>query len=73
MAEPGDMVTVHEGIYREWVNPAHGGKSELERITYRAADGEKAVIPSQKLAFLQYEFYDATKQFIDMKEEIETK
>lgn len=31
------------------------------------------VIPSQKLAFLQYEFYDAKKQFIDMKEEIETK
>jgi ribonuclease G len=31
------------------------------------------VIPSQKLAFLQYEFYDAKYQFIDMKEEIETK
>jgi len=31
------------------------------------------VIPSQKLAFLQYEFYDNKKQFIDMKEEIETK
>ena len=31
------------------------------------------VIPSQKLAFLQYEFYDANKQFIDMQEEIETK
>lgn len=31
------------------------------------------VIPSQKLAFLQYEFYDADRQYIDMKEEIETK
>ena len=31
------------------------------------------IIPSQKLAFLQYEFYDSKKQFIDMKEEIETK
>ena len=31
------------------------------------------IIPSQKLAFLQYEFYDQDKQFIDMKEEIETK
>ena len=31
------------------------------------------VIPSQKLAFLQYEFYDENKQFIDMQEEIETK
>ena len=27
------------------------------------------VIPSQKLAFLQYEFYDEDRQFIDMKEE----
>jgi ribonuclease G len=31
------------------------------------------IIPSQKLAFLQYEFYDAEGQYIDMKEEIETK
>ena len=27
------------------------------------------IIPSQKLAFLQYEFYDTDRQFIDMKEE----
>ena len=31
------------------------------------------VVPSQKLAFLQYEFFDDQKQFIDMQEEIETK
>lgn len=31
------------------------------------------VISSQKMAFLQYEFYDKKKEFIDMKEEIETK
>ncbi|MBO5612761.1 MAG: Rne/Rng family ribonuclease [Prevotella sp.] len=31
------------------------------------------IVPSQKMAFLQYEFYDSKKQFIDMKEEIETK
>ena len=31
------------------------------------------IVPSQKLAFLQYEFYDSQRQFIDMKEEIETK
>ena len=31
------------------------------------------IVSSQKLAFLQYEFYDSKKQFIDMKEEIETK
>lgn len=27
------------------------------------------VVPSQKLAFLQYEFYDSNNQFVDMKEE----
>ena len=32
-----------------------------------------SVVPSQKLAFLQYEFYDKKRQFIDMKEEIEVK
>src|SRR3712207_1447789 len=31
------------------------------------------IIPSQKLAFLQYEFYNQEGQFIDMKEEIEVK
>lgn len=31
------------------------------------------VVSSQKMAFLQYEFYDSKKEFIDMKEEIETK
>ena len=31
------------------------------------------VVPSQKLAFLQYEFYDKDKNFIDMQEEIESK
>ena len=29
------------------------------------------VVPSQKLAFLQYEFYDTQRQFIDMKEEMD--
>ena len=31
------------------------------------------IVPSQNLAFLQYEFYDSKRQFIDLKEEIETK
>ena len=29
------------------------------------------VVPSQKLAFLQYEFYDSNQEFIDMREENE--
>ena len=32
-----------------------------------------SIRPSQKLAYLQYEFYDSKKQFIDMQEEIESK
>ena len=31
------------------------------------------IIASQKLAFMQYEFYDNKKQLVDMREEIETK
>ena len=31
------------------------------------------IIPSQKLAFLQYVFYDTHGEEIDMKEEIEIK
>lgn len=30
------------------------------------------IVPSQKLAFLQYEFYDKNRQFIDMQEEKDT-
>ena len=35
-AMPGDTITVHAGIYREWVNPLRGGDSDLKRIVYRA-------------------------------------
>lgn len=40
IAVAGDIVTVREGIYREWVKPARGGTSEENRITYRAFPGE---------------------------------
>lgn len=43
IALPGDVITVHEGIYREWVNPKNGG-TEHARITYQAAEGEKVTI-----------------------------
>jgi len=44
VARPGDTVVVHGGTYREWVRPARGGRSENERIVYRAAPGEEVVI-----------------------------
>ncbi len=40
LAQPGDVVTVHSGIYREWINPARGGENDSKRIVYRAATGE---------------------------------
>ena len=44
VAEPGDIITVLAGVYREYVNPLKGGNSEAERIVYRAAPGENVVI-----------------------------
>ena len=43
-AQPGDVITVHEGVYRERVNPPRGGTSETKRISYQAAPGEQVVI-----------------------------
>ena len=31
------------------------------------------IVPSQRLAMLQYEFYDSDRNFIDMKEETDGK
>lgn len=44
VAIAGDTVTVHEGIYREWVNPRYKGLSNKRRIIYESAEGEKVVI-----------------------------
>lgn len=44
IAEAGDTITVHEGVYREWVKPKSAGLSESRRITYQAAEGEKVII-----------------------------
>src|ERR1035438_1871200 len=44
LAQPGDVITVHEGIYRERVSPPRGGTSDANRIVYQAAPGEKPVI-----------------------------
>jgi len=44
VAEKGDKVIVHKGVYREWVKPEHSGYSNLSRIIYEAAEGEKVVI-----------------------------
>jgi alpha-N-arabinofuranosidase len=48
-AQPGDTVTVHEGVYRERVNPPRGGTSDKQRITYQSAPGEKVVITGSEI------------------------
>ncbi len=40
LAQPGDTITVHAGVYRERINPPRGGESDSKRITYQAAPGE---------------------------------
>jgi len=49
IAQPGDIITVHEGVYREWVNPPRGGISDSERIVYQAASGETVVIKGSEV------------------------
>ena len=49
IAESGDIITVHEGVYRERVNPPRGGTSDQNRITYQAAKGEKVVVKGSEI------------------------
>ena len=49
LAQPGDTITVHEGIYRERVSPPRGGTSDKTRITYQAAPGERVVIKGSEV------------------------
>ncbi len=48
-AQPGDTITVHEGVYRERVNPPRGGRSDAKRIVYQAAPGEKVEIKGSEV------------------------
>jgi hypothetical protein len=48
-AQPGDVITVHEGVYRERVNPPRGGLSDSKRIVYQAARGERVEIKGSEV------------------------
>ncbi len=48
-AGAGDTVIVHEGVYREQVNLTKGGKSEEERLVFKAADGEDVAIKGSEV------------------------
>ncbi|MGW8257203.1 MAG: right-handed parallel beta-helix repeat-containing protein [Thermoguttaceae bacterium] len=49
LAQPGDVITIHEGVYRERVNPPRGGTSDANRIVYQAAPGEKVEIKGSEV------------------------
>jgi alpha-N-arabinofuranosidase len=49
VAQPGDVITVHEGVYRERISPPRGGKSNRKRIVYQAAPGEKVEIKGSEV------------------------
>jgi len=49
LARPGDVITVHAGVYRERVNPPRGGTSDHQRIVYRAAPGETVVLKGSEI------------------------
>lgn len=49
VAQPGDVITVHEGVYRERVTPPRGGTSDSQRITYQGAAGETVVISGSEV------------------------
>jgi len=49
LAQPGDVITVHAGVYRERVNPPRGGDSDSRRIVYQAAPGEQVEIKGSEI------------------------
>ena len=49
VAQPGDVITVQEGVYRERVSPPRGGESDQKRIVYQAAPGEKVEIKGSEV------------------------
>lgn len=49
LAQPGDVITVHEGVYRQRIAPPRGGRSDRERIVYQAAPGEKVEIKGSEI------------------------
>jgi hypothetical protein len=49
LAQPGDVITVRHGVYRERINPPRGGSSDKQRIVYQAARGEHVEIKGSEV------------------------
>ncbi len=48
-AQPDDVITVHQGTYREQINPPRGGESSQKRIIYQAAPGETVILKGSEV------------------------
>lgn len=48
-AYPGDVIIVHEGVYRERIAPPRGGSSKEFPIVYQAAKNEKVSIKGSEI------------------------
>src|SRR5262245_37110545 len=49
LAQSGDVVTVHGGVYRERISPPRGGESDTRRIIYQAAPSEQVEIKGSEI------------------------
>ncbi|MCG9792833.1 DUF1565 domain-containing protein [Flavobacterium algicola] len=48
-AQAGDVITVHKGVYREWVNPSFAGMNNNNRVVYQAAENEEVWIKGSEV------------------------
>ncbi len=48
LAQPGDVISVQPGVYREWIRPARGGTKD-KPIVYQAGEGGEVVIKGSEL------------------------
>ena len=48
IAQPGDTITVHEGVYRERVNPPRGGTSDKNELPTRPQKAKRLLSRDQR-------------------------
>lgn len=41
---PGQTILIHEGVYREYINPSVGGTSDIDRVTFTIFENDEVFI-----------------------------
>ena len=59
VAYPGDGITVHAGVYREWINPSRGGDSDDNRIV--SYTGRRLVNASIEMSISNMRYHSIRK------------